>query len=303
MDADEWQAEQFEQQRSHLRALAYRMPGSLAEAEDAVQEAWLRHGRSDNDGVDNLLAWLTAITARVALSMLRARKSRSGDPIATPVPDPLISAADGGKPEQCLELCDSVGLALLVVLDTLAPDERVALVLHDMCGVPFEEIAPMADRTPTVARKLASRARRRVRREAPAPDRNLMRQREVVDTYFAAAHDGDLDRLVSVLDPGVLLRGDAGPQRPGASVLMRGPNAVVGRAIAFARLPLHRVPVLINGAIGAVVLLKGRPFSAMSFTIAGSRIVEIDILADPERLEMSLNHSHSIVAGGLPEMS
>lgn len=282
--AHEWRAEQFEQQRSHLRAVAYRMLGSVAEAEDAVQETWLRHSQSDNGGVDNLRAWLTTITARVALNMLRARKCRSEVPTATHVPDPLISAADGDDPEKCVLLADSVGLALLVVLDTLAPDERLAFVLHDMFGVPFEEIAPMIDRTPTAARKLASRARRRVRKGAPAPDRDLTRQRELVDAYFAAAHDGDLNRLIAVLDPEVVLRADAGPQRPGASVLMRGPSAIVGRAIAFARLPLERIPVLTNGTIGAVVLSEGQPFSVMSFTIVGSKIVEIDILADPERL-------------------
>ncbi len=284
MDAHEWLAEQFEQQRSHLRGVAYRVLGSLAEAEDAVQETWVRHSQSDSSEVDNLRAWLTTITARVSLNMLRARKSRCEEPIVTHLPDLVVTAADGPDPEQSALLTDSVGLALLVVLETLAPDERVAFVLHDMFGVSFEEIAPMVDRTPTTARKLASRARRRVREQAPAPDRDLARQREVVDAFFAAAHDGDLDGLVAVLAPDVLLRGDAGPQRLGASVFLRGPGAVAERAIAFARLPLHRIPVLVNGAAGVVVLSRDQPFSIMGFNVVRSKIVEIDILADPQRL-------------------
>ena len=300
MDDQDWLAERFEQHRGRLRAVAYRMLGSLTEADDAVQEAWLRLARADASGVENLGAWLTTIVARVSLNMLRARKSRGEESMATHMPDLVVSDPDTVDPEQSLELADSVGLALLIVLDTLSPDERVAFVLHDMFAVSFEEIAPMVDRTPTAARKLASRARLRVREQAPASDRDVSRKREIVDAFFAAAHDGNLDRLLAILDPEVVLRSDAGPQRIGASVFMRGANPVAGRAAAFARLPLDRIPVLVNGEIGVVVLSKGRPFSIMGFTIAGSKIVEIDILADPQRLrQMDL----SVINGRQDAMS
>ncbi|MBV8747125.1 MAG: sigma-70 family RNA polymerase sigma factor [Xanthobacteraceae bacterium] len=285
MDDREWLAEQFEQQRSHLRAVAYRMLGSLAEADDAIQETWLRLSRSDSRAVENLRAWLTTIIARVALNMLRARKSRREEPIVTHLPDLVVTSADGADPEQPVLLADSVGLALLVVLETLDPAERLAFVLHDMFAVSFDEIAPMVDRTPTAVRKLASRARRRVREQAPVPERDLARQREVVDAFFAAAHDGDFDRLVAVLDPDVVLRTDGGTHRPGASVVMRGAKAIAERALTFARASLSRKPALVNGAAGVVVICGDRPFSVIGFTVVGSRIVEIDILSDPERLQ------------------
>jgi RNA polymerase sigma factor (sigma-70 family) len=284
MDERQWLAEQFEQHRSHLRAVAYRMLGSLAEADDAVQETWVRLSQSDSHAVENLRAWLTTIIARVSLNMLRARKSRREEPIAAHVPDPVVSSADGVDPEQAVMLADSVGLALLIVLETLAPAERLAFVLHDMFAVSFEEIAPMVDRTPTAARKLASRARRRVREQAPVPERDLARQREVVDAFFAAAHDGDFERLVALLDPEAVLRSDGGPQRPGSSATIRGAKGIAERAVEFAQLSLVRKPALINGAAGVVVFSGGRPFSVMGFTVVGSRIVEIDILSDPERL-------------------
>lgn len=276
-------AEQFERQRPYLRAVAYRTLGSLSEADDAVQDTWLRLSRSDTNAVENLRAWLTTVTARVSLNMLRARKYRREEPL-THVPDPEVRPADGLHPEQTALVADSVGLALLVVLETLAPAERLAFVLHDMFAVPFEEIAPMIDRTPVATRKLASRARRRVSEQAPTPDRDVNRQREVVDAYFAAAHDGDLERLLAVLDPDVVLRTDGGTQRAAVSALVRGADAVSQRAIAFTRLPLYQRPALVNGAAGVVVFSHDRPFSIMAFTVVGARIVEVDILADPERL-------------------
>ena len=284
MPTPEQLVEEFEKHRPHLRAVAYRMLGSASEADDAVQESWIRLGRTDVSGVENLRAWLTTIIARISLNMLRARKSRREEPIGAHVPDPVVSFTDGADPERPLLLADSVGLALLVVLDTLAPAERLAFVLHDMFEISFEEIAPMVDRTPSAARQLASRARRRVREQAPVPDRDPARQREVVDAFFAAAHDDDFDRLVAVLDPDVVLRSDGGTRRHAASVLIRGAKAVAARAVSFARFALLRKPVLINGAAGVVVLSDGRPFSIMGFTVVGARIAEIDILADPQRL-------------------
>jgi RNA polymerase sigma-70 factor (ECF subfamily) len=277
-------AGRFEEQRPHLRAVAYRMLGSLSDADDAVQETWLRLSQADSDDVENLRAWLTTIVARVSLNMLRARKSRREEPIETHVPDPVVSFADGADPEQQALLADSIGLALQVALETLAPAERLAFVLHDVFAVPFEEIAPLVDRSPAAARQLASRARRQIRGQAPVPDRDLTGQREVVDAFFAAAHDGDVSRLVAVLDPEVVLRTDRGTRHCGASAVIRGAGAVVARALAFSRLSPHAKPALVNGAAGVVVVLRGRPFSVMGFTVVGSRIVEIDVLADPERL-------------------
>jgi RNA polymerase sigma factor (sigma-70 family) len=280
----EWLAERFEQQRPHLRAVAYRMLGSLSDADDAVQETWLRLSQPDDGEVENLRAWLTTIVSRVSLNMLRARNSRGEEPMETYVPDPVVSSAEGADPEQQAVLADSIGLALLVVLETLAPAERLAFVLHDMFAVSFEEIAPMVDRSPVAARQLASRARRQVRGRSPVPDRDLTGQRKVVDAFFAAAHDGDFDRLVAVLNPEVVLRADGGMRRPGASVLVRGAEAVAARAAAFSRFSADAKPALVNGAAGVVVVRHGRPFSVMGFTVVGSRIVEIDVLSDPERL-------------------
>jgi RNA polymerase sigma factor (sigma-70 family) len=285
MDEHEWMAEQFEEHRSHLRAVAYRMLGSLSEADDALQEAWLRVSRADTSAVENLGGWLTTVVARICLNVLRSRKARREEPLEEiHMPDPVISRADGVDPEHEALLADSVGLALLVVLETLAPAERLAFVLHDMFGVPFDEIAPIVGRSPTAARQLASRARRRVQGEAPAPSADLTRQREVVDAFFAAARDGDFDRLVAVLDPDVVLRSDGGALRPAASIVVRGAEAVAGRALMFARLSPYVRPALVNGAAGVVVAPRGRAFSVMGFTVADGRIVAIDALADPERL-------------------
>jgi RNA polymerase sigma factor (sigma-70 family) len=278
-------AEGFEKNRTRLRAVAYRMLGSLAEADDAVQEAWLRLSRSDARGVDNLGAWLTTIVARVCLNVLRSRNTRREEPMGVHVPDPVISRIDGTNPEAEALLADSVGLALHVVLETLTPAERLAFVLHDMFDVPFDEIARMVGRSPAAARQLASRARRRVRgAEVQAPDPDIARQREVVDAFFAAAHHGDLDALVAVLDPDVVLRSDAGTARPDASVVLHGAIAVAGRALMFARPSALVRLALVNGAAGVVVTVGGCPVSVMGFTVSGGKIVEIDAIADPERL-------------------
>jgi RNA polymerase sigma factor (sigma-70 family) len=284
MDENEWLAERFEEHRTHLRAVSYRMLGSLSEADDAVQEAWLRLSRSDTSGVENLGGWLTTVVARVCLNMLRSRKSRREEPFGVHMPDPVVSREDGADPEYEALLADSVGLALLVVLETLSPAERLAFVLHDMFAVPFDEIAPMVGRSPTAARQLASRARRRVRGAAPAPDADIARQREVVDAFFAAARGGDFDALVAVLDPDVVLRSDGGAERPGATAVVHGARAVAERALMFARLSPFVRPALVNGVAGVVVAPRGEPFSVMAFTVAGGKIVAIDGLADPTRL-------------------
>ncbi|KJK55418.1 sigma-70 family RNA polymerase sigma factor [Saccharothrix sp. ST-888] len=281
MDRNEFLAEQFEAHRSHLRAVAYRMLGSLSEADDAVQETWLRLDRSDSSGVENMGGWLTTVVGRVCLNMLRSRTSRREDPLGVHVPDPVVGPAAGMGPEQQALLADSVGLALLVVLDTLAPAERLAFVLHDMFAVPFDEIAPIVGRTPAATRQLASRARRRVQ-GTPAPDADLARQREVVDAFLAAARGGDFEALVAVLDPDVVLRADAGALRPGAVV--RGAQAVAGGAITFAHLAQAARPALVNGAAGVVAVSEGRPVSVAAFTIARGKVVALDILTDPERL-------------------
>ena len=274
----------FEAERAHLRAVAYRMLGSVTDADDAVQEAWLRLSRSGAAEVENLRAWLTTVVARVCLDMLRSRNVRREEPFGPHIPEPIVSAADGVDPEHEALLADSVGLALLVVLETLSPGERLAFVLHDMFGMPFEEIAPIADRSPAAARQLASRARRRVRGAAPAPDADLTRQREVVDAFLAAARGGDFDALLAVLDPDVVLRVDRGTVRPGASREIRGAHAVVEQVRTFATLAEHARPVLVNGAPGFVVAPRGRPISVAGFTVARGRIVEIDLLADPARV-------------------
>ncbi len=281
MDERDLLAEQFEEHRSHLRGVAYKMLGSLSEADDAVQESWLRLSRADTSEVENLRAWLTTVVARVSLNVLRWRRTRREEPLDIRVPDPVVSRDDGTQPEHEALLADSVGLALLVVLDTLAPAERLAFVLHDMFGVPFDEIAGMVDRSPAAARQLASRARRRVQGAAPVPDADLAAQRRVVDAFFAAARDGDFEGLVAVLDPDVVSRGDGGP---GASAVARGARDVAARALTFARLAPFVRPALVNGAAGAVVAPRGEPFSVMGFTVVGGRIVEIDAITDPERL-------------------
>jgi RNA polymerase sigma-70 factor (ECF subfamily) len=283
MDEQEWLAERFEEHRPRLRGVAYGMLGSLSEADDALQEAWLRLSRADTSGVENLEGWLTTIVARVSLNVLRSRKSRREQPLEVRVPEPIVSSEDGVDPEHEALLADSVGLALLVVLETLAPAERLAFVLHDMFAVPFDEIAPMVGRSPMAARQLASRARRRVRGVAPAPDADLTRQREVVDAFFAAARDGDFDALVAVLDPDVVLRADGGAAAS-ASIEIRGAHAVAKGASAGAQLGRTLRPALVNGAAGVVVFERGRPVSVMGFTVARGKIIEIDVLTDPARL-------------------
>jgi RNA polymerase sigma factor (sigma-70 family) len=284
MDEREWLAERFEEHRTRLRAVAYRMLGSLSEADDAVQEAWLRLSRTDPSEVENLGGWLTTVVARVSLNMLRSRKVRREEPIGVHMPDPIVDRADGTDPEHEALLADSVGLALLVVLETLSPPERLAFVLHDIFGVPFDEIAPIVDRSPQVARQLASRARRRVQGENTVPDADLDTQREVVDAFLAAARDGDFQALLEVLDPDVVLRADLGPA--GGSRQVRGARAVAGQALFYSRLGLVMHPALINGAAGAVATLDGEPYSVGAITVRGGRIVEIDLLADPERLRL-----------------
>ena len=282
MDEREWLTERFEEHRTHLRAVAYRMLGSLSEADDAVQEAWLRLNRTDASDIENLGGWLTTVVARISLNMLRSRNSRREEPIDFRVPDPIIDRADGTDPEHEALLADSVGLALLVVLETLSPAERLAFVLHDMFAVPFDEIARIVDRSPEAARQLASRARRRVQAERTVPDDDLDTQREVVDAFLAAAREGDFDRLVAVLDPDVVLRADFGP--PAGVREVRGAEAVAGQAQAYSRLGLLMRPALVNGAVGLVTMRDGQPFSVGGFTVRGGRIVEMDWLGDPARV-------------------
>jgi RNA polymerase sigma-70 factor (ECF subfamily) len=283
VDEREFLAGRFEAHRTHLRAVAYRMLGSLSEADDAVQEAWLRLSRTDTSDVRNLGGWLTTVVGRVCLDMLRTRTSRREEPLEARMPDPIVSRADGIDPEQEALLADSVGLALLVVLESLGPAERLAFVLHDMFAVPFDEIAPLVGRSPAAAKQLASRARRRVRGAAPAPAPDLTRQREVVDAFLAAARGGDFEALVTVLDPDVVLRAEL---PAGGSTIVRGAATVAGQALTFRRHAPAAVtrPVLVNGAAGVLSTVDGELVSIMSFTITRDRIVAIDILADPERL-------------------
>jgi RNA polymerase sigma factor (sigma-70 family) len=285
MDENEWLADRFEDHRAHLRAVAYRMLGSLTEADDAVQDTWLRLSRSGADGVENLGGWLTTIVARVCLNMLRARATRGEEALGVHLPDPVISSQGMLQPDEEAVLAEGVGLALLVVLDTLSPAERLAFVLHDMFQLPFEEIAPMVGRSPTAARQLASRARRRVRgAELPAPDPDLARQREVVDAFFRAARGGDFDALVALLDPDVVLRADFGAGRPAASRVVRGPAAVARQALVGALPGAELHDALVNGAAGVVVTVAGRPLAVLGFTVAEGRILEIDAIADPDRV-------------------
>jgi RNA polymerase sigma factor (sigma-70 family) len=287
-------AEQFEEHRAHLRAVAYRMLGSVSEAEDAVQESWIRLARTDVSGVENLRAWLTTVVARVCLDMLRTRKSRREDPLDTHLPDPVITRAPG-DPEFDAMVADSVGLALLVVLETLDPAERLAFVLHDVFGMTFDEIAPVVDRSAVAARQLASRARRRIQDRAPNAEPNLRQQRRVIDAFIAATQKGDFESLVAVLDPDIVLRADGGPLT-GASRVVRGAHAVAGQAEAFSSIGLTNQLVLVNGHLGFVARrADGKLFAVIAFTIANGKVVEMDILADPERLNRldlsALEHS------------
>jgi RNA polymerase sigma factor (sigma-70 family) len=279
----EWLAERFEDNRAHLRAVAYRMLGSVSDADDAVQEYWLRLSRSDPSAVENLQAWFTTGVARVCLDMLRSRKSRREEPLEVHVPEPIVSAEEGVDPEHEALLADSVGLALLVVLETLSPPERLAFVLHDMFAIPFDEIAALVGCTPAAARQLASRARRRVQ-GAAVPDVDLAGQRELVDAFLAAARNADFDALVAVLDADVVLRIDRGARPRRASREVRGAVAVAERGVAFSRLAPYARPALINGVAGFVVVRNGRPLGVAGFTVAHSKIVEIDLLMDPARL-------------------
>lgn len=279
---DDWLATKFEENRPHMRAVAYRMLGSLAEAEDAVQEAWLRLSRTDFEGIENLGGWLTTVVGRVCLDMLRSRKSRREEAFEERLPDPILSREDAISPEREAVLADSVGLALLVVLETLSPPERLAFVLHDMFAVPFDEIASIAGCSPVAARQLASRARRRLQGAAPTPDADRRRQREVVDAYIAAARGGTFEALLAVLDPNVVLRADHGQ---GALQVIRGSSAVAKRARMFSRFAGSAEPVIVNGVAGIVSRRPdGQPFSVLAFTVKAGKIVEIDVLNDPDRL-------------------
>jgi RNA polymerase sigma-70 factor (ECF subfamily) len=282
MDEHDWLADRFESNRAHLRAVAYRMLGSLTDADDAVQETWLRFSRADTDDVHNLGGWLTTVTARICLDMLRTRRARGEQPLGIHLPDPIISRSDALDPEQQALLADAVGLALFVVLDTLSPAERLTFVLHDMFAVPFDQIADIVGRSPGAAKQLASRARQRVRNAAPPPDPDMSSQRHAVDAFLAAARDGDFEALMAVLDPDVVARSDGGTARPGAVV--RGAASVANQAVTFARGAHLAKPALINGAAGLVAADNGRLVSVMAFTVRGGRIVALDVLTDPERL-------------------
>jgi len=286
VDEGDWLARRFEENRSHLRAVAYRMLGSLGEADDAVQEAWLRFSRSDTSGVANLGGWLTTVVARVCLDMLRSRKSRREEPLGAHEPESIVSREDGTSPEQEALVADSVGLALLVVLETLAPAERLAFVLHDMFAVPFDEIAPIVGRSPTAARQLASRARRRVRGAGTVASADLTRQREVVEAFLAATRSGDFDALLAVLDPDVVRRADAAAVPRGAPRELRGAHAVAKGALAGSQ-RARSAPValaVVNGSVGVVVAPGGRLSRVITFKIRSGKIAEIDVLADPARL-------------------
>ena len=283
MDQQDWLADRFEQHRSRLRAVSYRMLGSLSEADDAVQEAWLRFSRADTSAVEDLGAWLTTVVARICLNSLRSRKTRREEPIDAHMPDPIVSPVNALGPEDEALLADSVGLALLIVLDTLAPAERLAFVLHDVFDVPFEQIASIIDRSEPATRQLASRARRRLR-TTPAPEADLAEQWKLVDAFLAAARDGNFDRLLAVLDPDVVLRADGGATGLGGSRVVRGAHAVASGAATFNRLGYESRRALVNGAPGVVSFADDQPISVVGFTVAGGRIVEMNILSDPDRL-------------------
>jgi len=286
VDANEWLADRFEEHRAHLRAVAYRMLGSLTEADDAVQDSWLRVSRAGVAEVENLGGWLTTVVARVCLNVLRSRNVRREESLDTVhLPDPVIEPEGSLHPEDEALLADSVGLALLVVLDTLTPAERLAFVLHDLFALPFDEIAPMVGRSPAAARQLASRARRRVKgADVPAPDPDLGRQRAVVDAFYTAARGGDFDGLVALLDPDVVLRSDFGARRPAVPGVVRGAAAVAGQALMFSNPAAVLLPAMVNGAAGVVVTVSGRPFAVMGFSVVDGLIVEINAIADPGRV-------------------
>jgi len=284
VDDQDWIAERFEGNRAHLRGVAFRMLGSVTEADDAVQEAWIRLSRTDTSDVDNLRAWLTTVVGRVCLNMLRSRRTRREASLEIHLPDPILSPEEGMDPEQEALLGDSVGLAMLVVLDALTPAERVAFVMHDVFAVPFDEIAPIVGRTPAATRQLASRARRRVQ-GAPVPDAGLDGQWAVVDAFLGAAREGDFEGLLAVLDPDVVLRSDGGEARPELISLLHGAKAVADGAMTFRRFAETATRVLVNGVPGGVAWsADGSPFAVVALTVAGGRIVAIDILADPDRL-------------------
>ncbi len=280
MNERDYLAERFEEHRAHLRAVAYRMLGSVGEVDDAVQEAWLRLSRADSTDIDNLGGWLTTVVARVCLDMLRSRQSRREEPFAPDAPEPVATGTRGSSPEQEALLADSVGLALLVVLDRLAPAERLAFVLHDMFAVPFEEIAPIVGRSAEATRQLASRARRRVRGGAAAPDSDLVRQREVVDAFLGALRAGDFEGLLAVLDPDLVVRADMS----GAPSEIRGAAVWAKGAVAYGHMARVVRPALVNGAIGLVMAPRGRLSRALTFTIADGKITEIEVIGDPARL-------------------
>ena len=282
MNERDYLAERFEAHRTHLRAVAYRMLGSLGDVDDAVQEAWLRLSRVDATGIDNLGGWLTTVVARVCLDMLRSRQTRREEPFAPDAPEPVATGTSGSTPEQEALLADSVGLALLVVLDRLSPAERLAFVLHDMFSVPFEEIAPIVGRSEEATRQLASRARRRVRGGAAAPDPDLVRQREVVDAFLAALRAGDFEGLLAVLDPDLVVRTDLAP--PGAQAEVRGAAVWAKGAIAYGHMARLVRPALVNGAVGLVIAQRGRLSRALTFKIVNGKITEIEVIGDPARL-------------------
>ena len=285
MDDREWLTERFEEQRARLRAVAYRMLGSASEADDAVQEAWLRLDRADTGGVDNLTGWLTTVVARVCLNMLRTRMSRREDPLDVWDSDPVSTGEHGSDPEQEALLADSVGLALLVVLDQLTPLERLAFVLHDMFDVPFQEIGPIIDRSPAAARQLASRARRRIKGIDAVPEADVARQRRIVNAFLAASRGGDFEALVALLDPDVVLRADAAAGPTAAPIVLRGAQVVAKGAFAASGRARYTQPARVNGSVGLVMAPHGRLFLVLAFTTKGEVITDIDVIADPERLQ------------------
>lgn len=282
MNEIDWLAERFEEHRGHLRAVAYRMLGSLGEAEDAVQETWIRLSSADTSGIENLGGWLTTVVSRACLNVLRSRASRREHPLDTYVPDPIITFEDATDPEQEALMADSIGLALLIVLETLPPRERMAFVLHDMFGVSFDDIAAIVDRSPAAARQLASRARRRVRGATPDPDHDLQTQQRVVSAFFAAARAGDFEALLAVLDPDIVSRTDFGTSA--ASAVVRGAHAVATNAVRFKDTARVVTPAVVNGGPGVVITLNGRVVSVMAFTVVDDRVAAIDSLSDPDRL-------------------